>query len=616
MFARRGILTLLRASKTGVRCHATGCSAIASRADLAVAKYLTSRSAPIAALSGLTAGIGLQLINHTQAPSACDSMLHQSALVAQRDAAYLPAEKDTVVANSEEQPSSFLVLLRCARRTAYLLLVFGPLLLFYPLSRWQWTEELWWRWCVSSFETSGALLIKLAQWASSRPDMFGERICSRFNHLQDNTPLHAWEETALSLDRMFGTSWPEHLELERTPIGSGCIAQVYRGRVRQPAADAGASDEWRAVAVKVLHPGVAEHIDVDMRLLFALGRLLSTSPTLKWLNPLSMLSEFASMLTSQLDLTVEADNLARFRRNFPPPPDGNGKALVVFPEPIHPLVSRDVLVESFIDGRPFLEWAAELPADSPKRSQICNEGTDVYVQMVFVHNLVHGDLHPGNIFVVDHAASGEAQLAYLDAGIAVSYSDADHEHLIDVLSAFIRYDGYEAGRLMASHSSEADQLVDVDGFCAKIQTLVQLIRISPTLIDQIGHCLSIICEAACEHRVKMQGGFMSIALTMKVVEGSIIQVDPHTKVAPRAKPVVLRESARRKGRALLNRTLGAGEQTDDTARAAEDKLIADAKRRAIERGYFDMMDEYRKIRRGNLERSSLEEKVASVDNVR
>eukprot|EP00966_Prymnesium_polylepis_P046820 1084994-Prymnesium_polylepis.1 len=94
--------------------------------------------------------------------------------------------------------------------------------------------------------------------------------------------------------------------------------------------------------------------------------------------------------------------------------------------------------------------------------------------MTFVHNLLHGDLHPGNIFVVEDAVSGEAQLAYLDAGIVVSYSDADHEHLINVLTAFIQYDGFEVGRLIASQSSEQDKLVDLDGFCAKIQTMVEL----------------------------------------------------------------------------------------------------------------------------------------------
>ena len=70
----------------------------------------------------------------------------------------------------------------------------------------------------------------------------------------------------------------------------------------------------------------------------------------------------------------------------------------------------------------------------------------------------------------------------------MSYSVADHEHLIDVLTAFIQYDGFEAGRLMATHSSEAghpggsyeDDLVDLDGFCSKIKTMVELIRISPS----------------------------------------------------------------------------------------------------------------------------------------
>ena len=149
-----------------------------------------------------------------------------------------------------------------------------------------------------------------------------------------------------------------------------------------------------------------------------------------------------------------------------------------------------------------------------------------------------------------------------------------------------------------------------------MQTMVELVRISPTLFDQIGHCVSIICEAACEHRVKMQGGFINIALSVKVVEGSIIQVDPRAIVAPRAKPVVVREHFRRKGKRMLGRSLGTGEPIDNADREAENKLIAEAKARAIKRGYFDMLDEYRDILERNLERSTLAEKVASVDQGR
>ena len=47
-------------------------------------------------------------------------------------------------------------------------------------------------------------------------------------------------------------------EFERTPLGSGSIAQVYRARLRGEDAD---------VAVKVRHPGVVARMRTDFALL-------------------------------------------------------------------------------------------------------------------------------------------------------------------------------------------------------------------------------------------------------------------------------------------------------------------------------------------------------------
>eukprot|EP00966_Prymnesium_polylepis_P139456 3222259-Prymnesium_polylepis.1 len=69
--------------------------------------------------------------------------------------------------------------------------------------------------------------------------------------------------------------------------------------------------------------------------------------------------------------------------------------------------------------------------------------------MLFVDNFTHGDLHPGNILVTP-----AGDLAFLDAGIAVRYSDSDHNHLVDVLSCFLRYDGYAGAQLMAQQSED------------------------------------------------------------------------------------------------------------------------------------------------------------------
>ena len=120
-------------------------------------------------------------------------------------------------------------------RALYLWCVFCPLLLSSPLAFWQTRfptlEELWWRCCVKTLERTGALVIKLAQWASSRPDLFGERTCARVEHLQDRTPPHALRETEATLDAMFGTEWRQKLKIDPEPLGSGCIAQVRANRL-------------------------------------------------------------------------------------------------------------------------------------------------------------------------------------------------------------------------------------------------------------------------------------------------------------------------------------------------------------------------------------------------
>ena len=106
-----------------------------------------------------------------------------------------------------------------------------------------------------------------------------------------------------------------------------------------------------------------------------------------------------------------------------------------------------------------VEWAAGLAETAEERQQLCNTGIDAFCEMLFVrpalraafrrrrrarflptlprsraqvHNFVHGDLHPGNVLVTT-TADGSPRLAFLDAGIVVSYSEFDHGMLIDIL---------------------------------------------------------------------------------------------------------------------------------------------------------------------------------------
>mmetsp|Transcript_40451 Transcript_40451/g.118523 ORF Transcript_40451/g.118523 Transcript_40451/m.118523 type:complete len:460 (+) Transcript_40451:72-1451(+) len=206
-----------------------------------------------------------------------------------------------------------------ALRAAYLWLVFSPLLLSSPLAFWQrrfpQLEEVWWSWCIATLERTGALAIKLAQWASSRPDLFSSRVCGRLQHLQDHTQPHSLEATEAALDAAFGPGWRSVLRIAPHPVGSGCIAQVHRGELLR-------DGEWGPVAVKVLHPQVGRYIRADGALLRLVCGGLQRLPRVRWLNPGGMSEEFTEMLLRQLDLRrkKKADSPRSQEHTCPPHP--------------------------------------------------------------------------------------------------------------------------------------------------------------------------------------------------------------------------------------------------------------------------------------------------------
>ena len=90
---------------------------------------------------------------------------------------------------------------------------------------------------------------------------------------------------------------------------------------------------------------------LDMRLLAATAKLVSQLPALKEFRLEESVRQFRVPLEEQLDLEYEAANMSRFTANFA------WHAGVRFPRILYPLVSREVLVETFEDGQLLAEYA-------------------------------------------------------------------------------------------------------------------------------------------------------------------------------------------------------------------------------------------------------------------
>ena len=98
--------------------------------------------------------------------------------------------------------------------------------------------------------------------------------------------------------------------------------------------------------------------------------------------------------------------------------------------------------------------------DDARRKALARVGVDAVCKMIFHDNLLHGDLHPGNILVTRDATRDPA-VCFLDAGICVELGAKEHVHLVRVLSALMRHDGDAAGRLLCKGMDGALSLIHI-----------------------------------------------------------------------------------------------------------------------------------------------------------
>jgi len=72
-----------------------------------------------------------------------------------------------------------------------------------------------------------------------------------------------------------------------------------------------------------------------------------------------------------------------------------GDSNVRFPRGIEQLSTPSILIESFCYGENILEFKAT-PFEKRKLAEM---GLEMVMKMIFLHDFIHGDLHPGNILV-------------------------------------------------------------------------------------------------------------------------------------------------------------------------------------------------------------------------
>ena len=201
-------------------------------------------------------------------------------------------------------------------------------------------EEIVWDYCMWSIQLMGPTFVKLAQWASTRPDLYPPALIKRLETLQDDVKVNYSMKTVEgTLSKAFGDDWRDIIEVEGKPLGAGCVAQVFKGTLVDRI-----TKEKQPVAIKLIHPHVERMIKTDMELLAIFADFIDRFPSLEILSLGDTCREYCNMMNAQLDLRLEASNLVQFSSKFV---DDKWAA---FPTPIDGFVTKNVLIETLMEG--------------------------------------------------------------------------------------------------------------------------------------------------------------------------------------------------------------------------------------------------------------------------
>ncbi len=365
----------------------------------------------------------------------------------------------------------------------------------------------------------GPTAVKFGQILSTRPDIVGRTLAQDLEHLQDRVEAIPFEDMRPIIEEELGGVIDDlYAEFDRTPVAAASLSQVYRG----------ASKSGAQVAVKVQRPGIMQVIESDLNLMHGIAEWVAEHvQEAEFLDPVGVVEEFRRSILRELDFTVEARVIERFRRHSEDIPE-------LFVPQVYPdLSSTRVMTMDWIDGIRLdaIDQYAERNCDPRVVAKI---GCDVFCRQVFDLHLFHADPHPGNILVMRNN-----QIAFLDYGMVGSLERTDVIVMADLLRAIFQENAEQCVQALLAFTTAGD----LDNREALVHEVAEYIAFDAQAMvggGEIGKAIERLSSILQRYRLQLAPRFSLMLKALATIESTAHVLDPDLDIVPLIKPQVER----------------------------------------------------------------------------
>lgn len=340
-------------------------------------------------------------------------------------------------------------------------------------------------------EDLGPTFIKFGQIIASSAGMFPDAYVKEFQKVLDRVKPFPFEDVQRTLIEEFGAEKAAHLiDIEPKQLASASIAQVHTAKLR----------DGTPVVIKVQRPGIIPRCMADMKIMRFMAKQLSKiKRDAELANPVGVIDDFTNTLTEELDFRREAENLDKFNDIMRDLGHKNIRA----PVPQHEYTTRKVLVMERFNGLR-VDRFEEIKAKGIDGETKLVDGLRAWFQCVVFYGFFHGDVHAGNLMLLD-----DDTLGFLDFGIVGRFDDHARYLVTDYMIAFASGNYKRLAEIIVEMSGAPDKL-DMAGFIADLkETYGPLLTLS---FGQVNYAdfLPGIQRTATRHRMRMPNEFILI----------------------------------------------------------------------------------------------------------